>query len=116
VYTAYTVVAVLFAALLLMSGRGKLTRDERIVQTLTGIGVPLAWFPWLAACEIAGAAGLLAGLAFRPLGIAAAIGLILYFVGAVTTHLRARDFKGLAAPAPILGFAIAALVLGIAAH
>jgi hypothetical protein len=114
-FIAYAVVAVLFALVLVFSARGKLTRDERVVKGITGVGVPLAWFPWLAAAEIAGAAGLLVGLLWAPLGIAAATGLVLYFVGAVGAHVRARDYAGLAAPSPLLVIAVAALVLRIAA-
>jgi hypothetical protein len=38
-----------------------------------------------------GAVGLLAGFAVPALGTAAAIGLVLYFICAVTAHLRVRD-------------------------
>jgi hypothetical protein len=48
-------------------------------------------FPVLAASETAGAAGLIIGLWFAPLGIAAGVGVVLYFTGAVITHLRAHD-------------------------
>jgi hypothetical protein len=51
------------------------------------------------------------GLWYAPLGIAAAIGLTLYFLGAVGAHLRKRDFKGLPTPLVILIFAAAALFL-----
>ncbi|MFE3455476.1 hypothetical protein ACFXJ8_41845 [Nonomuraea sp. NPDC059194] len=44
--------------------------------------------------EIAGALGLLVGISFQPLGIAAATG-----VGALGAHLRAGDVKG-APPVP----------------
>jgi hypothetical protein len=44
----------------------------------------------LGALKLAGAAGLLVGLAGLPaIGIAAATGLVLYFIGAVIAHLRA---------------------------
>jgi hypothetical protein len=88
-----------------------LVGDERVVTGLTGVGVPRGWFPWLAGCEFAGAVGLLAGLVYRPLGIAAAIGVVLYFIGAVITHLRAGDVKGLTLPAGLLVVAVAALSL-----
>ena len=58
--------------------------------------------------------GLLAGIVYRPLGIAAAIGVVLYFLGAVITHLRAGDKKGVGTPAAIMLVAVAPLVLGIA--
>jgi DoxX-like family len=40
-----------------------------------------------------GAIGLLVGFAVPALGTAAAIGLVLYFVCAISTHLRARDTR-----------------------
>jgi hypothetical protein len=43
--------------------------------------------------KTAGALGLAAGLAFRPLGVAAAIGLVLFFVCAIYTHIRAGDYS-----------------------
>ncbi|MGH3486446.1 MAG: DoxX family protein [Actinopolymorphaceae bacterium] len=52
---------------------------------------------------------------FAPLGIAAAIGLVRYFVGAVGTRLHAREVKGTTAPAFLLIGSIAALVLRLVA-
>ncbi|MGI5215810.1 DoxX family protein [Plantactinospora sp. CA-290183] len=114
-FIGYLVVAVLLGAVLVMSARAKLVRDERVVASLQRAGVPLRMFPPLAALEIAGAVGLVAGIWLAPLGIAAATGVVLYFVGAVLAHLRAGDPKGLAAPLPPLAFAVAALVLRILA-
>ncbi|SFI90331.1 DoxX family protein [Amycolatopsis sacchari] len=108
---AYVAVAVLLSIALVGSGIAKLTRAEQVVTSLTGIGVPLGLFPFLATCEFAGAAGLLVGIWWPPLGIAAAIGVVLYFVGAVGAHLRRRDFGGLSAPVVLLLVAAAALVL-----
>lgn len=67
-FVVYKIVAVLVAAAVLASAGAKLTRQEAVVMPLTGIGVPLDWFPQLAAVEIAGAIGLLAGLFVRPSG------------------------------------------------
>jgi hypothetical protein len=69
--------------------------------------------------KIAGALGLLAGIVYRPLGIAAAIGVVLYFLGAVITHVRGGDKsggdkKGSRTPAVIMLVAVAPLVLGFA--
>ncbi|MEU0571652.1 DoxX family protein [Nonomuraea sp. NPDC005983] len=114
-FIAYVVVAILLALLLLGSGYAKLTRNKRIVDGLTGIGVPLGLFPFLAACEIAGAAGLLIGVWYAPLGIVAGIGVVLYFVGAVGTHLRKSDLKGMPNALVMLILAAAALALGSAA-
>lgn len=113
-FIVYIIFAIVFAAGLAMSGRGKLVKDERITKGLTAIGVPLSWFPFLAACEIAGALGLLVGIFLAPLGIAAAIGTILYFVGAIIFHVRGNDFKGLPAPAVMLLLGALALIFRLA--
>jgi hypothetical protein len=110
-FVAYTVIAVLLALALLASAAAKLRRVPQLVDGLTGLGVPLGLFPFLAACEIAGAGGLVIGLWYTPLGIAAAIGLVLYFVGAVGAHLRGRDFKGIPNAAAMLAVSGAALIL-----
>jgi DoxX-like family len=45
------------------------------------VGVPLHYFPLLAACEIAGAVGLVLGIWWLVLGMAAGVGLVVYFGG-----------------------------------
>jgi len=112
-FVAYIVIAVLSALALPVSATAKLRRTPQIVDGLTGLGVPLGLFPFLAACEIAGAGGLIIGIWYPPLGIASAIGLVLYFVGAVGTHLRGRDFKGMPNAAVMLAVSAAALILGV---
>jgi hypothetical protein len=116
VFVAYAIVGVLLALALLASAYAKLTRNQLIVDGLTGIGVPLGLFPFLALCEIAGAGGLVVGLWYAPLGIAASIGLVLYFVLAVGAHLRKQDFKGLPNAAVILVVAAVVLFLRIASR
>ncbi|MFF1464292.1 DoxX family protein [Streptomyces sp. NPDC058330] len=66
--------------------------------------------PFLGIAQAAGAGGLVVGLWWGPLGIAAAVGLALYFIGAVTTHLRVGDYKG-APPAAVLTAVAVALVV-----
>ena len=79
------------------------------------VGVPRSWLPALGAAKLVGAAGLLVGLVgLRPLGIAAAAGLVLFFVGAVLTHLKARVLYNIAFPGGYLLFAAASLTLMVA--
>jgi DoxX-like family len=112
--TVYGVIAVVLALLLLVSAATKLARrPERLVEGFVDLGVPLWGLPLLAACEIAGAVGLVLGLWYPPLGIAAAIGVVLYFVGAIGAHLRKNDFKGLPSPGVLLAVGAAALVLRV---
>jgi hypothetical protein len=62
-----------------------------------------------------GAAGLLTGFAVPVLGTAAAIGLVLYFICAVSAHARVRDPK-VAGAVSFLVMAVAALVVGTGYH
>ncbi|MEW2521552.1 DoxX family protein [Actinacidiphila alni] len=87
-------------------------RAAFVVGNSAEVGVPPAWLPRLAALKIAGAAGLLLGLAgVRPLALAAATGLVLFFVAAVAAHVRARVFHNIAFPAGYLALAAATLAL-----
>jgi hypothetical protein len=91
---AYIVVAVVAAFMLIMSVRQKLVRDPRAVEIIGEVvGVPLRYFPVLASLEMAGAVGLLIGIAVPALGVAAGIGLVGYFVGAVASHVRVHDLE-----------------------
>jgi hypothetical protein len=111
-FIAYAVVAIVLALALIGSAAGKLTKQPPVVKGIGGLGVPLEWFPWLAGAEIAGAVGLIAGLWIPALGVAAGIGIVLYFVGAVIAHVRAHDTQ-LAPPISLLLAAGAAVVLRI---
>ncbi|GGR10833.1 DoxX family protein [Streptomyces pilosus] len=89
-----------------------LTEARFVLANSAEVGVPRSWLPWLAALKLAGAAGLLLGLfvaALRPLGVAAACGLVLLYLGALTFHLRARVFHNLAFPGFYLATALASL-------
>ena len=111
------VLSVLLAAVLSGSAYAKLTKDPKIIESLVGkVGVPEDRLWMLAALELAGAAGLLIGLFWAPLGIAAAVGVVLYFVGAVGGHVRVRDTAAasLTPPAVILLVAVATLALRVA--
>ena len=109
-HIAYLVITILFAAMVAFSGLGKIRRDTHQVRVIhETVGVPLQYFPLLAACEFAGALGLVVGIWWPLLGVAAAIGLILYFVGAIISHLRVGDFKGIGSAAFMLVVAAVAL-------
>ncbi len=109
-FVVTVVVSVLLAVVAIGSAAGKLSRQAPVVEMLGRIGVPDPWLPRLAAAELAGGVGLLVGLALAPLGIAAAAGLTCYFIGAVITHVRAKDTQ-FAAPLALAIVAVVALVL-----
>ncbi len=102
-HTAYLVITILFASLVSFSGVGKIRRDPRQVKVVhETVGVPLKYLPLLAACEFAGALGLVTGIWLPSLAVAAGVGLVLYFVGAVVSHLRVGDVKGIGGAAFML--------------
>lgn len=68
----------------------------------------------LGVAKAAGAVGLLVGIAVPTIGVAAAVGLVLYFVGAIVTVLRARWPAHLPYPTAFLALAVGALVLRLA--
>jgi len=110
--TIYLALTIVFAGLAAFSGLAKVRRDPKVVTVIHDVvGVPMKYFALLAACEFAGALGLIAGIWWPHLGIAAGVGLIVYFLGAVVSHLRVGDVKGIGPAAFMLILAIAACVL-----
>src|SRR5258705_3401082 len=108
----YLVMTVLVALMATFSGVGKIRRDPRQVKVIhETVGAPLKYFPLLAICEFSGALGLLAGIWLPALGVAGAIVLVVYFVGAVVSHLRVGDIKGIGPAAFMVVLAAAALAL-----
>ena len=88
-----------------------------VLANMDELGVSRSWLTPLGLLKGAGAAGLLVGLlGLRPLGIAAAAGLVLFFAGALTVHLRARVFHNIATPGAFLALAIASVVVAVAPH
>jgi hypothetical protein len=111
-FIAYVVVAVVTVLANAFEAVANIARARFVVANATEVGVPLSWLPTLGALKGAGAVGLLLGLlGVRPLGIAAAAGLVLFFVGAVAAHVRARVLYNLAFPGAFLALACASLVL-----
>ena len=79
------------------------------------VGVPRSRLPLLGGLKLAGGVGLLIGLAGLPfIGVAAATGLVAFFVGAVITHIRARVLYNIAFPTVYLALATASLMILLA--
>jgi hypothetical protein len=115
-HIAYLTVTLAFALMVSFAGIGKLRRGPHLVKVIhETLGLPLKYLPFLAACEFAGGAGLVVGIWWPLIGIAAGIGLVLYFVGAIVSHLRVGDVKGVGAAAFMLIVAAAALTLRVLA-
>lgn len=98
---ATAVVSIALAMVLLYTAFSTFTGTETVRRGVIGVGFPpsLMWF--LGAAQFAGAAGIVAGLWWPPLGVAAAIGLVLYFLGAVAAHVRVRHPPQAVAPSAV---------------
>ncbi|MDX3193042.1 DoxX family protein [Streptomyces sp. MN03-5084-2B] len=92
-------------------GLADLRKARFVLATSAAVDVPPSWLPALGTLKLAGAAGLLLGLLGVPaVGVAAAIGLALFYAGAIAAHVRARRFATGVAPLAFLGLAVATLV------
>ncbi len=112
-FIAYIVVTVLAAAANAFSATLDFIRYKQILINMARVGVPESWITMLGILKAAAALGLMVGIGVPLIGMAAATGLILFFVAAIITHLRARDYSfGLAFVFLLL--AVAALILRLA--
>ena len=113
-FSGYVIVAVLAAALNGWAATADFTRASTAVDNADRVGVPQTWLFPLGGLKAAGAVGLLVGIVVPVVGVAAAIGLVLFFVCAVFAHLRVRWYATLAFPGTFLLLALAALLLRLA--
>jgi len=92
---AYLTVTVLAIIAFGFSGTMALIHYSRILPGMARAGVPESWLTTLGVLKVAGVAGLLLGLLGMPyVGAAAALGLVLFFAGAMVIHFRAHDYSG----------------------
>jgi hypothetical protein len=113
VFVGTVVVSALLALVTFGSGSSKISRNPKLVTQLTGLGVAERYIPVLGALLVAGGLGLVAGIWWAPLGIAAAAALTLYFLGAIVAHLRAHDTKGVVPVAVLTLLSAASLALQV---
>lgn len=95
--TTHVIVAVV-AAWVGFSAYAVLTHQSWVVDNLADYGVPRSWWPWLGTAKTLGTAGLVAGIWLPVLGLAAAVGLSLYFMGALLTVLHAHAYPHIVFP------------------
>ena len=85
---------IIFGSLLAFASIGsaiaKLKKVPDVMASMESVGVKPSQVPALAFLEIAGGLGVIAGIWSPALGLLASASLVLYFVGAVVSHLSKK--------------------------
>src|ERR1700748_1020920 len=109
----FVTLSLLLAAACLLPAAGKLTGQPRMRKSAARFGISWPRYRLIGVAELAAAAGVLIGLWWHPLRLAAAAGMAVLLLGAVITHRRAADSGKEMAPA-LLALAITLAYLAIA--
>jgi hypothetical protein len=113
-FIACVVVTAVLAVASFGSAMGKIQGIAQMTDLLGSVGVSASTGRILGFVQLAGAAGIILGLFVAPIGIAAAGGLTLYYLGAMAAHARAKHpLKQVFFPFPLVALSLAALVLRI---
>lgn len=98
----------------LLPAAAKLAGHPRMRESARHFQIPWQRYRLIGVAELAAAVGVLAGLWWHPLGLAAAAGLAVLLVGALIVHRRAGDHGKEIAPAlATLLIAVAYLLAGL---
>ena len=104
----------LLAAVCLVPGVAKVLGQPRMRKAAAHFGIPWRGYQLIGLAELAAAGGVLVGVWWHALGLAAASGIVLLLIGALASHRRAGDTIKETTPALVV-LAIAAVYLAAAA-
>ncbi|HTW60575.1 MAG TPA: DoxX family protein [Terracidiphilus sp.] len=110
-HRAYLIVVILAASLNIYAATSDFTRPAWILGNMKTLGIEERWLPALGLLKALGALGLLAGIVIPWIGVAAAAGLVLFFVCAMAAALRVRWYAHLPFPLVWMVLVGASLVL-----
>jgi hypothetical protein len=114
-HIAYIAVTIAVALANCYAAALSLVGAESVRVVADTVRVPQKWMIPFGVLLASGAVGLLVGFAVPVLGTAAAIGLVIYFICALSAHIRVRDPK-VGGAVTFFALAAAALVAGIGYH
>jgi uncharacterized membrane protein YphA (DoxX/SURF4 family) len=97
----FIALSVLLAVACLLPGIAKLEAHPKMLASAGHFGIPWSRYRLLGVAELLAAAGVLAGLRWPPIGVAAASAMGALLVGALITHRRSGDHLREAVPALI---------------
>ena len=95
----FVTISLLLAAACLLPAAAKLTSHPKMRHAAAHFGIPWSRYRLIGVAELAAAAGILIGLWWHPLGLAAAAGMALLVLGAIIAHRKAADRAKEMAPA-----------------
>ena len=110
-HTIALTVMILAAAANTYAATNDFTRPAWIIANMKRLGIEERWLPTLGILKGMGALGLLVGIAIQWIGVAAATGLVLFFVGAMVSAARVHWYAHMPFPLAWLALAAGALVL-----
>src|SRR5271166_301342 len=110
----FVTVSLLLAAACLLPAAAKVLGHPKMRQSAEHFGILWPRYRLIGVAELAAAAGILIGLWWHPLGVAAAAGMTLLLPGALITHRRAADGgKEMASALVALAVTIAYLAIAL---
>ena len=109
----FLALSLLLALACLGPAGAKLAGAPAVRESAAHFGIPWNRYRLISLPELAAAIGVLAGLRHPALGVAAACGMAILLLGALTAHRRARDSIATMAPA-LAAFVITAGYLAVA--
>jgi uncharacterized membrane protein YphA (DoxX/SURF4 family) len=92
-YIAAAILSALLAFVALAAGAPKLVLKGPSAQLQSHMGLSPGLVRFIGVAEVSATVGLIVGLFWRPLGIAAAVGFAALLIGAVGFHSRAGDYS-----------------------
>jgi hypothetical protein len=111
----FTALSVLLALACLVPASAKPLAHPRMQESARHFGIPWSRYRLIGVAELAAAAGVLAGLWWHPIGVAAAAGMAALLIGALISHRRAGDGGKDTAPGLVtLAITVAYLVTALA--
>lgn len=108
---AYLIVTALAVLANFYSASTVFTRNPELLGNMARLNIPERQLLPLGVLKAAGALGLLAGIVVPAVGVAAGVGLVLYFVGAIVVVLRAHFYAHI--PYPVIFFLLAAAAMAL---
>lgn len=114
-FVTAVILAIVLAPVLIFLGTAKVIRHPMMVAKARHLGFSERGFQLVGAIELVGIAGLLTGLFWPPLGVAAAAGLVLFLVGGAIAHARVKDTVTAMIPAVVCAALSASTLVLLAA-